>query len=104
MGSCGWQHPTNFDERFFTSFFKTFENNFHERIDAYKWSGRLAVWAKWAAAGGSTRRISMKDFSLSSSKLLKTMFKKQLWLIGNRAGWLWQSNGQLRVEAPDEFQ
>ena len=27
MGSCGWQYPKNFDERFFTRFFNIFENN-----------------------------------------------------------------------------
>ena len=34
----------------------------HFVMVAYGRSGRWAVRAKWAAAGGSTRRISMKDF------------------------------------------
>ena len=74
MGSCGWQHQTNFDKRFFTRSFKTFE-----RIVNYERSGRWDVWAKWAAVGGSIRQILMKDFSPGSSNLLKTIFLKKLW-------------------------
>ena len=31
-GSCWWKHPTKFDERFFTRFFKFVENNIFEKI------------------------------------------------------------------------
>ena len=73
MGSCGWQQPTNFDERFFTRFFKTFENNDQETI-----VGRWAVRAKRVAVGGSTQHNLMKDFSPGFSNLLKTIFLKKL--------------------------
>jgi hypothetical protein len=63
----------NFDEMFFTRFFKTFENNVQKTI-----VGRWAVRAKRAAASGSTRQILMRDFSPGSSNLLKTIFLKKL--------------------------
>jgi hypothetical protein len=81
MGSCEWQHQTNFNKRLFTRFFKTFE-----RIVAY---GQLGLWPVW---DGQLRVAAPNEFqpgvSPGSSKLLKTMSKKQMWLTGGWAGGL----------------